>query len=453
MKARDAEPVSSRRPPAGERGSVLLVAMLFAIGLAIVLGSYLALGRTTLMVAHRSYFANDAANLADAGLEEALYCFNQMAAGTAPGTVWTDWSVTGANAMKTLPTFNCDQNAIGVVRVFVAGYDGSQATAKVFSQAVITPFDGGAPITKTVQVALKGGGAPVYGLVAQHGLTFKNSSSADSFDSNPSKSPTGPWADYSAATATAQTTAVILAGSCSVASGKIHGDLKLGSGVATPSTSDFTGTATTNFTATFLLPDYPTAAGVSRSYDVGSALPATLPRGGDQPAADGRYYYFCRNTTIGAVTIATGKNVTIVGTNTAMGAGLTIANLGTCAIYLDKTVVLGTGKTINDTNWAGACRIYTSTTGTCSFASNSRITACLYAPNADLTATGTGSSGMLTGIFVADTITASNKMNFHFDTALLAAGTGTGWTVTNWLELQNEADRATVAGLTGGFLR
>ncbi|HTL66541.1 MAG TPA: hypothetical protein VL200_02665 [Lacunisphaera sp.] len=447
--------VSERTNPSrgGERGSMLLAAMLFAAGLALVLGSYLALGRTTLQVAHRSYFANDAANLADAGLEEALYCFNQMAAGSAVGAVWTDWTIAGPNAMKTLPTFNRDQNAIGVVKVYVVGYDGSNPTPTVISQATLTPFDGGAPISKTVRITLKGGGAPVYGLVALHGLTLKNTSSADSFDSNPSKSPTGPWADYSAANATANTTVVVLDGSISIASGRIHGDLKLGATVSTPPSSDYTGSVTTNFSAAFPLPDYPTAGDVDQSYNLGSSLPAGLPRSGDVPAADGRYYYFCRNTTIGAVTISAGANVTIVGTNTGMGAGLVINGTGTCAIYIDKTVVLGTGRTINDTNWAGALHIFSSTTGTCSFASNSRITACLYAPNADISATGTGASGMLTGSFVADTITAANKMNFHFDEALRGAGSGGTWAVTGWLELQSEADRATVAGLTNNFLR
>ena len=36
--------------------------------------------------AHRSYFANDATNLAVAGLEESLYRFKQMGTGIAPAT-------------------------------------------------------------------------------------------------------------------------------------------------------------------------------------------------------------------------------------------------------------------------------------------------------------------------------------------------------------------------------
>ncbi|MBI2498290.1 MAG: hypothetical protein HYV75_10405 [Opitutae bacterium] len=425
--------------------------MLFAVALAIVLGSYLALGRVALQVAHRSYFANDAANLAEAGLEEALYCFNLMGSGATAATAWTGWTLSGADAMRTLPTFNRDQNAIGIVKVYVTGYDGSNAEPSVISQAVLTPFDGGAPISKTLRIVLKNDGTPVYGLVALNGLTLNSTSFADSFNSNPANSPTGPWAAYSSAIATSKTTAVVLAGSVSVGAGKIYGDLKLGAGVAAPPASDYTGTVMTGFTAAFPLPAYPTAAGVSQSYNVGAAIPATLPVAGHLPAADGRYYYFCNDATIGAVTITAGKNVTIVGTNTSMSAGFTVQSLGTCDIYIDKPVVLGTGKTINDTNWAGVLRIYTTTTGTCSFANNSRITACLYAPSAALTASGGGGKGTLTGCFVANRITASNSRSFHFDEALRSSGKA--WKLTGWLELQNAADRATVAAQTGGFLR
>jgi len=118
---------------------------------------------------------------------------------------------------------------------------------------------------------------------------------------------------------------------------------------------------------------------------------------------------------------------------------------------MDKPVVLATNKTINDTNWAGALRIFTTTTTASTFASNSRITACLYTPSAALTATGAGNSATLTGYFLAKTVTASNVMAFHFDEALLA--TGNIWKPSVWLELQSAADRATVAAQTANFLR
>jgi len=442
-------PRADRRRLADQRGAFLIVAMVFAATIAIVLGSYLSLGRTSLKLAHRSFFANDATNLAEAGLEEAIYCFNQMGNGVAPATAWAGWTFSGTNAMYTLPPFNRDQNAVGVVKVYVKGYDGSTAAPTVYSQAIITPFDGGVPVVRTLQVALKQNPG-AFGLVALNGLTLNNTTFADSFDSNPTNSPTGPWVTYSSGIAHAKTRVVVLAGSVSITNGKINGDLFLGAGVTSPAASKVTGAITKPYTMTFPMPAYPTAASVSQSYNLGAAIPATLPAAGNQPAADGRYYYFCSGATIGSTTITSGRNVIIVGTNTGMTTGLTVQNLATCVIYMDKTLVLAANKTINSSNWAGSLQVYTTTTSTCSFANNSRFAGCLFAPYAPLTASGSGGSDLLVGCFLAKTITTSNTMDFHYDEALQPASV---WSATNWLELQSAADRAAVAGQTNGYLR
>ena len=443
---------------ASERGSLLLTALLFSLGLAIILGSYFALGRTTLLLAQRTAYAGDATSLAEAGLEEALYCFNQMNAGTAPATAWTGWTISGANAMYTLPTFNRGPNAIGVVKVYVTGYDGSTATPSILAQAVITPFDGRAPVITTVRLTLAGTSvaAPVYGVVALEGLDLNGSSFADSFDSNPTNSVTGPWAAYTSGKAHALTTVVVLKYNLNIGGTPVQGDVLLGAGVNPPMASKVTGNITTNFTGTFPMPVYPTAATVSKSYNKGSSLPGTLPAGGDLPASDGRYYYFCSGATIAHVTIAAGRNVTIVGTNnTSMVDGLVVKNLSTCLIYIDGTVTVSSNNAINSANWAGALTVYTSTTGACAFADNSKFTGIFYAPFCTLQATGTGSKSLLVGSFVARTISTSGTKGYHFDEALLGAGSGSGrtWKPTGWLELQSAADCATVAGLTGNYLR
>ena len=455
MTSRRSLPPSGPRRPVRQCGSVLITALLLSLGLAIVLGSYLMLGRTALKLAQRTSFANDATNLAEAGLEEALYCFNLMGTGTAAATAWTGWTISGTNAMRTLPTFNRDQNAIGIVEVYVTGYDGSGAAPTVLSQAVITPFDGGAPVVKTVQLAFKANGPPIYGVVATEGLDLNSSSFADSFNSNPSNSVTGPWARYSSATAHAKTTVVVLKYNLNIGGGEVFGDVLLGAGVKAPLASKLTGTVQTNFTGTFLMPAYPTAATVSKSYNKGSKLPSQLPVSGDLPASDGRYYYFCSGITIGTLTISAGKNVTIVGTNTGMKNGLVVQNLATCLIYMDQPLVLAANTSVNATNWAGALKVYTTTTGACSFADNTVWTGCFYAPYCTLQSSGTSSQSMLVGSFVARTISTSGTKGYHFDEALGTVGSGGGgtWQPNSWIELQSAADRATVAGLTGNFLR
>lgn len=455
MRGRPTDQSMARRL-AGERGSMLITAMLFSIGIAIVLGSYLTLSRTALKVAHRTFFSNDAANLAEAGVEEALYSFNLMAAGTAPATAWTGWTISSTNAMRTLPTFNRDQNGVGVVKVYVKGYDGSDAAPYIISQAVVTPFDGGAPVIRTMHLALRQNtGTAAQGLVALNGLTMSNSTFADSYISNPTSSPTGPWLVYSSGIARSSASVVVLAGSISIASGKINGNLYLGSGVASPAAGKVTGTITTNYSATFPFPVYPTAAGVSQSYSLGATIPATLPRAGDLPAADGRYYYFCANTSVRNFTVTANSNVTIVGTATVdmpitSATLITLPTTSTLHVYLTGTFTMGTGTALNASGYAGALRIYTNTATACTVANNCQLAAWFHAPNAALSATGANVANRLSGYFNAKSISVSNVQNLHFDESLPTYAT---YEMTRYMDFQSAADRTTVSGLTGGYLQ
>ena len=458
MSPSPASPCMARRLPS-ERGSMLLTAMLFATGIALVLGTYLTLSRTSLKVAHRAFFANDATNLAEAGLEEALYCFNQMTVGTAAATAWSGWTISGANAMRTLTPINRDQSAIGLIKVYVKGYDASDAAPYIVSQAVVTPFDGGAPITKTVHLMINlNAGTNTHGLVALNGLALNNATYADSYISNPTSSPTGPWLVYTSLLARSNASVVVLAGTASIATNaRIKGNLYLGTGVTSPAASKVTGTITVDYTATFPFPAYPAAAGVSQSYNLASTIPALLPRVGDLPAADGRYYYFCASTSIRSFSVAANSNVTIVGTASVgmpitSTTQITLPTTSTLYVYMTDAFTISAAA-LNASGWAGALKIYTTTTTACTVGNDSQVSACIHAPNAALQATGNSSANLLSGRFIAKTISASHAQNIHYDESLQPTASALTYNVTRWLEFQSAADRATVAGLTGNYLR
>ncbi len=444
-------PVTRGRP--GERGSMLLTAMLFAIGIAVVLGSYLTLSRTALKLAHRTFFSNDAANLAEAGVEEALYCFNLMSTGTATATAWSGWNFSGVNAMRTLPPFNRNQNAVGVVKVYVKGYDGSDAAPYIVSQAVLTPFDGGAPIIRTVHLALRRNpGTLGHGLVARNGLTLSNSAYANSYISNPTSSPSGPWQVYSPSIARNNASVVVLTGTVSIATGaRIRGDLYLGTGVASPPPGRVTGTTFSNYSLTVPVTIPPTAAGVSQSYSLGASIPATLPRASDLPAADGRYYYFC-TASVRSFTVTAGRHVTIVSTAGMPITSATPVNLPTTSslhVYLAGAFTI-TGTNLNAAGYAGALRIYTTTSTNCTIGNNCQVVAWIHAPNATLAATGAAAANTVNGSFIANRITAANGHDYHFDESLPVYAT---FEMTRYMDFQSAADRATVAGLTGSYLQ
>lgn len=452
MQIHPAAPRSIRRR-VGERGSMLLTAMLFAVGMAIVLGSYLTLSRTSLKVAHRTFFANDAANLAEAGVEEAFYCFNQMSAGTAPATAWSGWTIVANNAMRTLPTFNRDQNAVGVVKVYVKGYSGTDAAPYIVSQAVVTPFDGGKPVIRTVHLALRRhAGTGGHGLVARNGFTLSNSTYTDSYISNPTSSPTGPWLVYPAGGARNSSSVVDLTGTVSIsATAQVRGNLYLGAGVTAPPAARVTGTITPNYTYTVPTTVAPTVAGVSQSYNLGASIPLTLPRAGDLPAADGRYYYFT-SSSVRRFTVAANSHVTIVGTS---GMAVTAANpinlpiTSTLHVYVTGAFTIS-GTNLNAAGYAGALRIYTTTASTCTIGNNCQIAAWIHAPNATLNASGALASNTVSGAVMANRITAATGFEYHFDESLPVYAT---YDMTRYMDFQTAADRATVAGLTGGYLQ
>lgn len=450
--------ISSTRLPTAprprQRGSVLVTALIIAAVLGVGLVGYLALSLSALKLSQRTFYVSDAGNLAEAGLEEALYCFNLMDAGTSAANAWTGWTITGLNAKRTLTPFNRDQSAIGTVKVFVKGYDGNDTDAYIISQATIMSFDRSPAIVKVLRLGLKQSGVFTNGVVGVAGLTLKGQPVFDSFNSNPSGSPTGPWVTYSSVIARSNTTVVVPTGTIDLGNGTVMGNVSVGAGVTAPAASQVSGAIQTNYSGSFKMPAYPTAASVTQSYNKGSALPATLPAAGDKPAADGRYYYFVDGATIGNTTIAPGKDVTIVGSKTSLSSGLSVGAGATCAIYMDGTVSASSQGSLNNSNWAGALQIFTTTQSTCEISGNGELRASVYAPNATLKASGGGSSGAVVGSYVAKTITASGQVSFHYDEALRKLNTGGGSVrkPTMWSEIRTSSDRAALGTLTGGFL-
>lgn len=447
---------------------MLITAMVLCTVIGIGLVSYLQVSRTSLQMANRTFLEVDAANLAEAGLEEALYSFTQVNAGVASATAWSGWTLSGINATRTL-TFNRDNNTIGAVKIFAASYDVSLTTPYIISQATVTPIDGSAPITKVRRMdlqALKSPGAAVVGL---SGLTFNGGSTVDSFVSGSTTS--APGVAYSSGGARTQDCVIVPAGSVSLGSqGQINGDLKLGSAVTPPSASKVSGTITTNYTGTWSLPALPAWASLASSRVYFSSLPATLPVAGHAAAADGVYYYVLLGGDISATTITAGKKVVILG---ALGcdlrAGLVVGSGAYCLIYIDGVINCASAGAITNNSWAGALQIFSWTSSTCNLGHSGQTMACVMAPYAPIVFTGGGSTGNFVGSVIGKTVTVNGHMDFHYDESLGTlgsigsigsmgtAGTSassalTGITRTKWSEVKSTADLALLGSLTGNFL-
>ncbi len=498
------------------RGSVLIVALLLASIIGVSLVSYIKLCTNSLKLAQRTMFATTAANLVEAGLEQAVWSFNQMGRGST--TAWSAWNTpvttkaagvtmisggsgytstptvtfsggggsgatataivtsgvvtdvkitnggsgytsaptvafsggsgTGARATatntsvtRTLPAsdFPLGQNASATVKIYVAGYDGVYTTPLVVAQATVTPGDGGPPVVRTIQVRMRFNGPWVNGVVARNGIDWNGHPMADSWNSNPTNSATGPWTAYSSAGARANTTVASLTGTVSLGSGGVvNGNLALGPTVTYGGSGSVSGATTNNFNYPFTMPTYPAAANLDNYYNLGGSVPATLPRVLDVAnTADGRYYYFAVGASFGT-SITAGRNVTIVGSGTTNVSGtVNIPSTSTLIVYTDGAL---SGTFVNS-SWAGALQLYSTTSAGTTLNGNDNIRACIFAPNSAITGNGGGSSGAFYGSFVGASVRSNGHMDFHYDEALGRIPAAKPWTLTVWRELQTSTER------------
>src|SRR4051812_11254840 len=135
------------------RGAVLIVALLVSALIAVMLGSYLNLNLSSSRMARRSFNGYAALNLAEAGAEEAVWSFNQVASGQR--TAWNGWLNNGVSAWQKLPSFELGSNTTGWVKVFVDNYNPApSAQPKVLAQSAVGA-PGENPVTKVLEVTLR----------------------------------------------------------------------------------------------------------------------------------------------------------------------------------------------------------------------------------------------------------------------------------------------------------
>src|SRR5437899_10685628 len=109
------------KPPSrlrNERGSLLIVALVFAAAIALMLTTYIKMSTTALNLAERAFCENQAMNLTESGLEMAMAAIN---ANSWP----SPWAISGADASATFSSFTLPQGATGRVQVWVNNYSGS----------------------------------------------------------------------------------------------------------------------------------------------------------------------------------------------------------------------------------------------------------------------------------------------------------------------------------------
>jgi len=454
---------------AAQRGSLMIVAMIFSLIIAISLSSYLSLGMSNLRISNRAFYANAAINLAETGLEQAMWSVNKAVDGDA--NAWTGWTISGSHAWRNFTGFSFDANSTGNVRVYVRNYTLSVAPV-IIARSTITPFTG-APIEKWIRVALEKRSLFANGLVAKDTLTFSGgNASVDSYDSrlggyNASLGG-GNFNRYDRGSAGSASVDV---NSFTLSNSDIFGYVSIGtsdySGLdvgpngivgdfgASAGTIDYSR-VTTDFTANFEDAVEPATAGTTIAAIGGAFI---LPRGIDSPAADGTYYYDIPNISLSGnisnvLTITPGQDVVVritdsAGTGVSVGgnASISVGVGATLGIYCDIDVSIG-GNGIANSNDPASFQFWSTKvagsagTQTVSIRGNGQLNAVVYAPNADVTMNGGGAHGQVSGAVVADNITVTGGSEFHYDEALSDMTDGNPFGISTWNELTTAAARS-----------
>lgn len=451
-----------------QRGSVLIVALIISAIIAISLASYIRLGLASQSISNRALYNNGAMNLAENGLEEAMYSINKMVANSSYN--WSGWSNDGVNAWRRLPsssgTYAFDQNAKGYVRVYIYNYQGISAPKIVTRSTITLGGAGSAPIEKWVEVQLSKTSKFANGLVAKNSILFRgNNATVDSWNSDPTNS--GAFIPFSNAvkkdngsvgSVSVNVDSVLVKnadvwGYVSTNNGQNPADNvgSNGSILGIGSVNDGTWTnahvdptrVSTQFSANFdPVTNPPTTASTSL---VAGATYGTLGTATTitsttliSLSGNGSVITFKGDVTL-IIDVAEGAQaIKVTGNN----SGFTVAAGSSLKIYTKGDIDMAGQGILNATGAPKNVQVYgtsTSTTQNIGIAGGGTFGGVIYAPNANVALNGDGS---MTGSVVANNITLTGNANFHYDESLANMSSGNPFRVSKWKELTKAGERA-----------
>lgn len=452
--------------PRTNRGALLIVALLICAIIGISITSYIQLGRTSLTVSNRALYNNGAMNLAENGLEEAMYAINQDATSSSYSWSTDGWTTSGTTAQRKWTGTQFDQNATGEVRVRVDNYTGA-STPVIYARSLVTLGGGaaaGTSIEKWIKVTLTRTSKFANGLVAKDTITFSGSNATvDSWESGYPTTDT----KYSAAVKRDRGSVGSVSVSVSavaVQNADIFGYAATGGSLPTVGPNGRVGTFTTalgtmdpsrvstDFSANFDPVAQPTGGtwvGAIGSTTLGTTGAATTYSGSAislSGAATNKLVI--RGDVTLYLTAAAGSSAISVAGNASIeigsGASLVIYTAGD--VSLAGNGVLSGGATDATANNPTKFQLWgTSTSATkqsIGVAGNGVLSGVIYAPNASVKLNGRGS---MMGSVVANDITVTGNADFHYDESLVNFSSGNPFRVSEWNEITSATDRAALS--------
>jgi len=403
-----------------ERGSILVIAVIFAALVGLALVAYLSLIKNQQKLTHRSKVWNDCMPLCEAGVEDALAHMNFSGTTTSFGI--NGWAFSG-NAYRKELTLNG-----GTVRIAIS----NDLPPTIFaSGALRAPLSSSSDITRTVRVTTRTNQVFPYTILTRGKLICNSSGGrVDSYDStNPLKSTLG---RYDPAKAGDQAHVVTIAGTANaieIGTVSIYGYAGTGAGGSIGITSGNVGSTLFN--------DNPSNDGKIEAghvtddiniYIPDPTLPSNFtgalsPGGGTKDGTNYTYILPAGNWTLSSLKLGTGQRMIVTGkayllvtgTTAISGSGeIDIAAGGSLEFYTTGDVDikgnvnnLGVPKDCSLVGLKGCNNI--------SYNGGASFVGTVNAPGANVTITG-GSA--FSGAIIANTAKITGGLSVHYDEAL-----------------------------------
>ena len=444
----------------------MLVALCFVAVLGIALTSYITMSYRALDLSNRSFQGTRSVQLAEKGMEEALWALNKADWATSA------WTFSGSTANLTLSSLTIgtgSDNVTGEVKVQVTNYN-SAGTAKVVTAQGKATYPNGRSITKQLQATANY--APLFPnlLGATGTITFDAASTATIYSYNSTLGTYG--SQTPGATAVVAATGDLSVGNANIAGyAATPGTLTRGAGADLDGVSPAVGWDSTRASTNAFVPQFditPPAGGsaVSTPYPVSGNSGPSYPWSRTIGTAGGGTEIW---TIAGDLYLGQSQSLTIAGPvrlyingliyvyNGTAGGQIIINNSGNASLELHcVTGLYLAGQGIdNKTKDPKKCVVFYSGTGpsgyfdgTYNLTMNYNTTeffGAVYAPNCDLIL-GTNPTDF-NGAISARTIRVLGSPTLRYDKNLRNVsfnGTTKFYTLSSWTELVDDATRVTL---------
>lgn len=410
-----------------------MMVVIYTLIISVSVGAFLRVSLNEMRLSDRTFHANSCINLAEAGVEEALYSLNR--------NDWSDWDLDGTDRLRVFNAIDLGRNSTGEIRVRVLNPD--SATPTVLAQSRVDFSRGN--FAKQIEIQLRQRSLFANGLTARDGVRFVGGNAyVDSYRSDVGYDPANHGDRGGVASVSVEPDAVDIGNANIwgfVATGGAAPDVGPNGrirGFDTPHGTDVDpDRIATDFSSDF--------EDVAAPYSVGLAVPNGNASIGLSTSISPMEYHTSGINLAGNQTLRIQGPVRIVvdGDVSVRGNGRILLEDGASVeFFVSGDFDIGGNGIVNEATHPRPKQMVIYGTDTTpgnqkiKLAGNAVLYGAVYAPNAELELVGGGGgSGQLFGAAVAHTIFMNGTFQFHYDETLPEDFGDGSFTMSLWREV------------------